>query len=72
MSDEQSAYAESSGDYDGITVWKTKPSDEVLESERTKQALLKLNEEDRFGEDDPRSDDEMWSAYRSALGEEDA
>ena len=70
---EQSAYAETSRDYDGITVWQRKPSDEVLESERVKEVLIKQHHDDHFGPDesDALTDDEAWAAYEQEIGRTD-
>jgi hypothetical protein len=38
------------------------------EDELTKAALIKQHHADHFGEPDPRSDEELWSAYREATG----
>jgi hypothetical protein len=72
--EEGSAYAETSRDYDGLTIWKAKPSDEVLEAERLKESLIKQHDDDHFGPDesDALSDEEAWAQNRREAFGEDA
>lgn len=70
--EEAGAYAETSKDYDGFTVWKERPSEELLEAERLKEALLAQHHDRYFGAEDPGDDlddEDAWAGYRQALGE---
>jgi hypothetical protein len=42
----------------------------VREDTELKEELLRRNHEEHFGAPDPRSDDEMWSAYLKSIGED--
>ncbi len=40
------------------------------EFEVGKAELLRQHREEHFGPEDPRSDDELWAAYKKTIGEE--
>ncbi len=63
------------GDEESILggVWKTRPSEEVLEGEQAKESLLKAHHERYYGGEDPGdelSDDQAWRAYTDTVGGE--